>query len=418
MTQQSRISWNINGAGLPHPDVLEKHLIALQPRWALVMDNTGLAVDYAHKLPRTNVIARNWMLTQGDENVYSKLSPSAWLSARAGEATDGLWLYTANEAGINVKWDIELMKLVISRGLKNVKLVLGNPSVGTPSIESWSEPDRREWFQLLDAHRDQFVLGLHSYMAGIGPSGFIGGYPDGSWSDGRTGLHPNYENRANWPVDASYIGALWHCGRFMAVNVAARGFGYMPPRIVITEHGLDDLGDLKPWLSKFAPSNGALNIGGWKTCTHLWERLLPGRTNEQAYFENVSYLDGAVYQHFPNVEGQLLFTWSSSPRWAQFDGSEATVFQGLLETYAGVVQVPPIIIPPVIVPPVPNQLLTAAQIQQMVDSVGAIKTTLLQNEIALRATMAADAQNHATDLLATYADLDKVTKVLKDALKV
>lgn len=351
---QSRISYNINGQATPVLETLEKHLAVLQPRWVLIMDNPTMGKDLAGKLPHTNVILRNWQLTGGDENVYSKLTPEQWLDARLPEAGDRIYLSTANEAGINAKWDIDLMNLIVSKNLKHVKLVLGNPSVGTPSIGDWTNEDKREWFKLLDSHRDQFVLGCHEYFCGIAPSGFVGGYPDGSWMDGRTNLHLNYEDKRNWPKDASIIGQLWHCGRIMSVNAAARQFGVMPPRIVISEHGADDLADMHGWLAKFLPSGGRPNIRAWKTLTNLWAKILPGLSSEQSYFDNISYLDEAVYSHFPNVEGQLLYTWSSSTDWKDFDLSEAGQFQTLLETYATALPTPaPIPVPEPPKPPAP-----------------------------------------------------------------
>lgn len=332
---QSKISYNINGANCPHPDVLEKHVRAINPRWLLIMDNPGMVRDYAHKFPTTNIIARNWSLTNGDENAYS-LSPSAWLEARLPEVglLGNVYLYTGNEAGIAAKWHIDLMKLIIQRGLKLVKLVICNVAVGTPAnVDEWKQPDMREFFQLLDEHRDQFVLGLHEYFAGIAPSGFVGGFPDGSWTDGRTNLHPNYEDRRNWSADASTIGMLWHCGRFKVVNDAARSFGYQPPRIVITEHGADALSDMELWIQKFPVSDGYSKPRAWKSLGALWAKLLPGRSHQQAYFENVRYLDEAVYKRFPNIEGQLLFAWNGNLQWQEFDVSEAETFQGLLEVY-------------------------------------------------------------------------------------
>lgn len=350
---QSRIGYNINGVNLPNQSGLNTHLMKLQPKWNLVMDNVQMGWDMADGFPKTNMILRNWGLTGGDENVYSRLSPDAWLNARIGEAKHNVWLYTANEAGINQQWDIELMQRIVRDNLKNVKLVLGNPSVGTPQPDYWYQSNMKEWFRLLYEHSDQFVLGLHEYFAGIAPSGFVGGYPDGTWSDGRTNLHPNYEDRNNWPTDATTIGMTWHVGRLQVVNAAARSFGYQPPRIVITEHGTDDLGDMKAWLNRF-PANGRSNIRGWKSVKNLWERLLPGRSEEAAYFENIKYADQAVYRHYPNVEGQLLFTWSSKPDWNDFDLSEATTFHRLLEDYAGATVVtvpnpPPVVTPPIVV---------------------------------------------------------------------
>jgi len=344
---QSAISYNVNGVGTPRPDVLETHIAAINPRWLLIMDNPGMAQSYRRKLPNTNVVARNWGLVEGgDENTYAKLSPAAWLEKRLPEATDGIYLYTGNEAGIAPEWHIELMRLIISRKLTHARLVICNTAVGTPKvIDDWKLPVMKEFFQLLDAHRDQFVLGLHEYFSGIAPSGFVGGYPDGSWKDGSTNLHPNYEHRANWPEDASNIGMLWHCGRFTVVNAAAKSFGVMPPRILVTEHGADDLSDVSPWAKKFPLTDGYLNHRGWKSLGGMWARLLPGRTMQQAFFENVRYIKNAVYAHFPNVEGQLIFTWSNKSDWNQFDVSKADEFMGLLEDEVGNAA-PPVIVPP------------------------------------------------------------------------
>lgn len=330
---QSSISYNINGANCPHPDVLQKHLRAINPRWLLIMDNLGMVRDYRRQFPSTSIVARNWALTEGDENVYARLSPAAWLEARLPEAGDGIYLYTGNEGGIQTKWHIELMKLIVERQLIQVRLVICNCAVGTPSnLAEWAVPDMREFYQLLDDHRDQFVLGLHEYFGGIAPSGFVGGYPDGSWSDGRTNLHPNYEDRRQWPLDASAIGMLWHCGRFKVVNEAARSFGFMPPRILITEHGADDLSDVRPWAQKFPLSDGYPNHRSWKSLGAMWVRLIPGRSAQQAYFENINYLRTTLYSRFPNIEGQLVFGWTNSPDWKAFDMSEADEFMSLLET--------------------------------------------------------------------------------------
>ncbi len=329
---QSTISYNVNGMTCPRPDVLQKHIAAINPRWLLITDNLGMVRDYHRQFPNTAIIARNWGLTDGDENVYARLSPAAWLDARLPEAGDGIYLYTGNEAGIQPQWHIDLMKLVVQRGLKQVRLVICNCAVGTPSnLSEWSQPIMREFFQLLHEHRDQFVLGLHEYFCGIAPSGFIGGYPDGSWSDGRINLHPNYEDRRNWPADASRLGMLWHCGRFQVVNDAAKGFGFMAPRIVITEHGADDLSDMRPWAQKFPISDGYSSHGGWKSLGALWVRLLSGRSAQEAYFENVNYLRTAVYARFPNIEGQLLFTWSGTAKWQAYGLSDADEFMSLLE---------------------------------------------------------------------------------------
>ena len=387
---QSHISYHINGVNTPLPDTLEMHLKALNPRWLLIKDNIDMARAWAHKLPQTQVIARNWALTQGDENVY-RLSPEQWLDKRLPEATDGLWLMVSNEAGLNPTWDIALMKLVLARGLKQVKLVIGNYNVGTPELADWTTPVMREWFQLLDSHRDQFVLGLHEYFCGIAPSGFVGGYPDGSTSDGKTGVHPNYENRANWPSDASTIGQLWHCGRVMTVNAAARSSGLMPPRVVLTEHGADRVRDIDGWVQKFQPSGGYPSIRGWKSLTNLWGRLMPNKGQQEVYLDNVTYLDKAVYSHFPNVEAQLLYTWSSAPDWTDFDLSAATTFHAGLETHAQatpVINTPPSDPVPPVGTPTPQPTVGFVPTVEEIKTLRDLRSVLLANITIQQAQLA------------------------------
>lgn len=362
---QSTISWNINGKNTPHYPELEAHLTRLNPRWLLIMDNIQMCRYFADKFPFSNIIARNWALTQGDENVYT-LTPTQWLDARLPEAAPNIWLSTANEGGLNVKWDIELMQLVLSRGLKNVRLVIGNLSVGTPALPDWTTADKKLWFQLLDQNRNQFALGLHEYFCGIAPSGFVGGYPDGTWSDGRKDLHPNYEDRKNWPDNPFGIGQLWHCGRLMSINTAARSFGYAPPRIVITEHGIDRLGDMLGWMGKFQPSAPFNSLRGWKSWKNGLAKLLPNMSHEQAYFESVGYLDSHLYAGFSNVEAQLIYTWSSSPDWNDFDMSETAIFQALLERYVDS-KVPTVPIPPPAPTSVSVPIATLKMIRDSID---------------------------------------------------
>ena len=322
----SRITYNVHAQQLLNHDIFMQHIERLQPHALFIMDALGLAREIKAALPNTLVIHRNWGITGGDDNVFAKVSPQQWLDLRSGEAAGGIALHTSCEPGWGqdvIDWHIKLMELAAPRG---IPLVIGNWAVGTPQADQW--PMARRMLELLDQHRDLFVLGLHEYAAGVITSGLVGGAPDDS-------RHPNFVPVENWPNNVSQL-TQFHCGRFHFLVNYCQSIGLKPPRIILTEHGFDDVSDIKPWLNGLRVNNPYLNIRGWKSLQDQWSDWYGGRgwSAQRAMFEQLAWADRTIYQHSP-VEAQCIFCWGhTSNEWEQFDVAEAHEFHSLLEAYA------------------------------------------------------------------------------------
>jgi hypothetical protein len=314
----SRISYNVHAQALGGGrERFLQHIQKVQPRAILILDDIDLCKVVKGLLPNTIVIHRQWP----DDDIHLRMSPADWIKMKQRDIGGAdLWAYTSNEPGFNqqlIDWHVQVMKLAPAAGLK---LVVGNFAVGTPGADSWSAA--RPLLELLDRNRSTMILGLHEYACGVITSGFIGGYPQF--------IQPN-----TWPGDVTST-TLWHLGRYKFLVSYCRSIGINPPRIILTEHGFDDVSDIKPWAERLLQTGPYHNIRGWKSIVNQWNDWYNplGWSAERAYFEQLSYADRVIYQNSP-VEAQCIFSWGhSSGDWDQFDVADALEFQRMLEAYA------------------------------------------------------------------------------------
>jgi hypothetical protein len=328
----SRISLNIHGLNVSDRNRLFRHLEALQPTAVLVLDNLAIAREIKQLLPNATVIFREFG-SQGDGGLHRQSGAEEWLNRHEHQAEDGIVLHVLNEPPFDqpvITWLTDLLRLAAPR---RIPLIVGNWAVGNPIPEQW--PMARDMLQLIDQHRDLFILGLHEYAGGVITSGLHGGYPDNA------GVQPgkpggmNLVQPANWPQDASSV-TRYHMGRFKFLLDYCDSAGIGHPRIILTEHGFDDTSDIKVWEDTLKKTSPYLNVRGWKTLTTQWQEWFGplGWSPERAFFEQLKWADQTIYQNSP-VEAQCIFCWGhSSKEWFQFDVAEATEFQGLLEAYA------------------------------------------------------------------------------------
>ncbi|MCI0353233.1 MAG: hypothetical protein L0Z53_27765, partial [Acidobacteriales bacterium] len=334
----SRISVNIHGNNVVDRQRLFDHLQILQPPAVLVLDNLDFAREIKQLLPNTTVIFREFG-SKGDGGLHRDWTTQEWLDRSTHQAEGGIILHVLNEPPFDqavVDWLTELLKLAAPR---RIPLIVGNWAVGNPLPEQW--PMAREMLELLDQHRDLFILGLHEYAGGVVTSGLYGGYPDnagvkpgtpparGGTPGGMNLIHP-----ANWPQDVSGV-TRYHMGRFKFLMEYCASIGIGCPRIILTEHGFDDTSDIKAWEEKLKKTPPYLNIRGWKTLHNQWSDWFGslGWSPQRAYFEQLVWADKTIYQNSP-VEAQCIFCWGhSSQEWEQFDIAGALEFQRLLEDY-------------------------------------------------------------------------------------
>jgi len=283
----SRISLNIHGHNVVDKPRLLNFLQQLQPAAVLVLDNYSLAREIKGLLPACSVIFREY---ERDKKLHIDFTPEQWLNAHAHQAEGGIILHVMNEQSFDkdvLKWLCDLMRLAAPR---RIPLIVGNWAVGNPLPEQW--PMAKEFLQLLDQHRDLFIMGLHEYAGGVVTSGLYGGYPDNA---GVTPGQPGGMNLIppeNWPKDVSTV-TRYHMGRFKFMVDYCQSIGLKPPRIILTEHGFDDTSDIKAWEDTLQRTSPYLNIRGWKTLVATWSNWF-GRldwSTQRAYFEQLAWAD-------------------------------------------------------------------------------------------------------------------------------
>ncbi len=299
----SRIGLNIIGRTA---NVVET-LVKVQPVATLVMNNLALAHELTHALPNTIVCFRDWSL--GDER-HLTITPQRQIDVALSQhnGKPNLWFYTTNEAGLApniLDWHLKLLN-----SPSHLRWIGLNPAVGTTphSAANWAYAE--SFLRGIAPYRDRFIFGMHEYAGGVPVSGL-----------------PNYAGRIqNW--DGEVLPA-YHCGRFRYLEQFCASKGIPVPRIILTEHGFDDLSDIKTWLSSLQVSAGYKNIRGWKSLTDQWYTWYRAKSwsPQRTLFEAFAWMNDHLYQG-SSVEAQLIFCWGSNgdPSWLQFDVSEATEF--------------------------------------------------------------------------------------------
>lgn len=360
----SRLSYNVHSTtpGFDKGKLID-HLKKIRPAWVLVMDGLQVCKDIKAAIPECNVIHRAYP----DEEIYKTVSPQEWVDRKVAEIGGAdVWCYTVNEMGYGdtlVNWFTAVIECAARAHLK---VVVGNMSAGTPQPEEWSKPASIALLKALDKNRSNAVMACHEYACGVVTSGFLGGFPNnaGVPANEKGGL--NLIPSANWPsVLDAHVFTKFHMGRFYFLLQACQIAKINPPRLVITEHGFDDVSDIKAWADTLPKTPPYTTIRGWQSCQNVWNQWyssVNGWTPQEAYFQQLKWADQAIYQGTP-VEGQLIYCWGhSSKDWEQFDVSQAGTLQTLIEAYAGVaVPMPPVEIPtptptpPIITPPEPPQ---------------------------------------------------------------
>jgi hypothetical protein len=190
--------------------------------------------------------------------------------------------------------------------------------------------------KLASRYRDKVIIGLHEYFGGVATSGFVGGSPED------IKYHPNYVVRSNWPNKAAAKDLTkYHCGRFKFMVDYCNSHDIPLPRVVLTEHGPDAMGDIDTWLKSLRVTSPYNAIRGFKTLQNQWRIWFPDWSLEQSYLEQLKYLSENVYADSP-VEAQMIFCYghTAGAQWEQFDIEGSTEFMSLLEKYVGAIQVP------------------------------------------------------------------------------
>ncbi len=338
-----RISLNVHAQGVRDEEALLTFLRKIDPVAVLVMDGLGLCYKILGSLPQCIVIDREYP----DGDTHFRMTPVAWLNDRATKSPAGIniWFYTTNEPGWSkelIDWHVALIKENAKRAVP-IKMVIMNLSVGTPAnVDDWWQAE--ELLRLCDKYREWCILGLHEYAAAVPTSGFIGGSP------ADRGFITNWPKGADMEKLFPPKSGMWHCGRVFFMENFCKTKGFTPPRVILTEHGFDALGDLTNWLNTLQKTSPYTSIGGWKSLENQWRQWFPARSKDGVLFDSVVYLNEELYKK-SSVEAQLIFCWGwIDKQWEVFDVAGATAFQDYLADYVRNLLTTTPVTPPIQVP--------------------------------------------------------------------
>lgn len=278
------VSFNVHGPNaVKKPDDLIQWVRDVKPRWILQMDDDGLAGELQSASPSTNIIGRS----TGDEK-QRLLIPEQWLDLVAHNGAYGRWIYMQNERGAGpdeTDWSYVRLVAGLKRGWK---FVVYNCSTGTPGATEWPIADKV--IRLASDNPDQIAIGLHEYGGGL------------MWSamDGIPYL-PAYPDAPK--------GNRWLVGRFKFLLDYCDKARIKYPRIVITEHGFDDVfgAFAHPPIVSTPPY---LNPRGWRSLVNQWAAWYPGVAPDDVYAAHLLWADKNIYASTP-VEAQLVFCYGN-----------------------------------------------------------------------------------------------------------
>lgn len=348
----SFIGGNYHAQGIKDLATAIDHVKRAQPNWIVVLDGVETAKQFKAASPKTNVIVRLYM----PDGFHYGREPLAYLiEMRKQVGESDLWCYVENEAGIRPEWNTSL--LAMNAMSKNpLKLVILNLSVGTPQPEDWNAPQVIELLKLASEYREWCAIGLHEYFDIVPTSGLIGGFPDNA------GAQPNVNNKPgetgkdyiqpiNWPLKNEVARlSKFHAGRAMFLVAACKAHNIPMPRMVLTEIGQDDLGDMEAWVVR----RFGEKIRGYKSALRVWHDLFPQWKEDEAYFNCLKYLVENVWSTIPEIEGGCIYCYGhKDEQWGQFDIEGRSDLMHMIEQYA---TAPVIVAPPVPIPPEPSPI--------------------------------------------------------------
>lgn len=314
----SRIGLNIIG----RTSKLVETLRRVRPVATLVMDDLVLAHELTHALPNSIIIFRDWSL--GDHR-HLTLAPQRQIDRALAQhnGQPNLWFYTTNEAGLTPEifdWHLKLLD-----SPEHLRWVGLNPSVGTTPQSPYGWMYAEPFLRAIVPHRERFIFGIHEYAGAVPNSGM-----------------PEFTRHLQeW--DGERLPA-YHCGRFCYLEQFCAAKSIPVPRIILTEHGFDDLSDIQLWLKTLRVTAGYANLRGWKSLTEQWYAWYRGKgwSPQRTLFEALNWMDRSLYRGTA-VEAQLIFCWGTNgdPAWAQFDVSDADEFIHLWQQDAEHPPLPP-----------------------------------------------------------------------------
>lgn len=314
------------------------HLDRLQPAALLFMDNVGGASEAARRYPDCAVIHRRFIPGSPNESdfhnvpgaILAELQAAANVVPRSVYINLGCEPFLDGDKAANIRRlvaeHVAALEWALSRGVR-----VAAPHLAHYGLDEQHWPLFDPLIDLMAAHRDLFLFTADEYGAGT----LFSGVQDPRYP-GDNQLEHISPSRWNVGPDTTF----YHVGRITRLLKYRMSVGKPWPRVVITEHGLDRLGDVEPWLNTL---QGTGDRGrGWKTIRQQLEAwcLPQGWNAERAYAEMLMAARREIYRPYwkpatrEGIEAALIYGWGYVDRqWEPFDVSGALSLQAVLESY-------------------------------------------------------------------------------------
>lgn len=317
------------------------HARRLNPRTTFFMDNTAGALSFKRDHPDCYVIHRTYHPDEDDWH-YTPGRTLREVQDRARDVHNSLYINLSTEPDLTQGVPLEegLKRLVDEqlralqwaqpRGVRVAALHLAHYGL-----------DERHW-PILDpitdyiaAYPDLFLFCCDEYGAGHLFSGVLHpGLPGGN--------EVGHIQPETWK--ASPVPYYYHVGRITNYWRYRQANGKPLPRCVITEHGLDALGDVTAWRNSLLRTPPYGDIRGWKSLQNQWRAWYGPRnwSPERAYAEMLMAAWREIYSPWPNMLGVIIYGWGwVDPQWEQFDVRDAKELQTILEGFK-IQEAPPV----------------------------------------------------------------------------
>lgn len=326
----SRISYNINGEGVPDTAYLLQVMTSPCKTMALVMNNLSLAVRIKELCPDAVVVSRGYSSLEGSEWFYR--SPQNWIEQWKREGHPEIVRHSTNEPSYGgmqslstfVAIEIELMRLARLNGFT---VAMGNFSVGNFQLSDIERGAYDSYIRAINQYGH--YLALHEYSVALLPFG-VGLWPANFLLD------RNLVQPASWPtveqLPIAFVSgtcesqpvypSYWYLRRGDWFLLRADCIGIVRPRILLTEFAWDNLSNIKPQIEPLRTRYGLpqymFDMRGINTYPSLWAYYFPYWSFAQAACQQLLWAE-RIYP--PEYIGMAMFTWSTSPDWRQTDFS-------------------------------------------------------------------------------------------------
>jgi hypothetical protein len=307
-----------------------EHLARLQPGALLFLNDTAGAAKAVGLFPKCQVISR---IFRSDESTMHR-TPGAvlsYLQARALEVSPSVIVNTQCEPDISRTDDLarlndehlKALQWAQPRGIRVGAMHLAHYGIDGGR---WRELD--PVVDYIAEYPNQFTLLCDEYAAGHAFSGVVDPRLTSGNEVGHIPVH-------TWV--ASPVPYYYHVGRITNYFRDRLQRGLKLPTTVISEFGLDALGDVTAWRNSLIRTPGYDDIRGWRSLREqhkAWYQAL-GWSAERAYAEMFIAAWKAIYTPFPNIVAALFYCrgTNNDRQWDQFRTDGALEFEQRLEAF-------------------------------------------------------------------------------------